>query len=353
MSRTARMIFVAATLIIAIAIGIADVSGYLSEITIFVLVPVIAGSYFLGFRFGMLVAITAALTELVVHLQFESAGPHREIIFNTLSHSFIYILTAALIDRLVKQLRIITSLEQQRSEDLETARKIQESVFSPVPGRHGNLSIGSRIAFARELGGDYYYVRGFDDRLFFCIADITGKSIAAALFTSVLNESVMESLEHTRDLTTLLEQVNSHLFSTLPDEVFVTMFCALIDDEAGLTYANAGHIPPLLYSKRENGIKVLQSKSPLPIGVAADLRIESSIESFSYEDILLATTDGITESRTFREHPYEQLEKILYENTTARAQDIADVIFDKAVPEDLGPPSDDAIVMCVKRSTPS
>ncbi len=134
MSRVTRVSIVAITLIFAVTIGIADVStGYLPEITIFILVPVIAGTYYLGFRYGVFVAIIAATSELVAHLKLDVGAQHAEVIANTISHTFIYILTAALIARLVKQLGIITGLEEQRSDDLEIAKKVHGSVFAPVP----------------------------------------------------------------------------------------------------------------------------------------------------------------------------------------------------------------------------
>lgn len=349
MSRVTRSSIIAITLIFAVSIGIADVStGYLPEITIFILVPVMAGTYFIGFRFGLSVAIIAAASELVAHLVLEADAKHPEVISSTVAHTFIYILTAALIARLVRQLEIISNLEEQRGRDLDLARSVHESVFTPIPGSFGPLSIGSRVAFARELGGDYYYVNGLDEDLFLCIADISGKSMAAALFAALLDQSVTEALEHTRDLTDLVNRVNSHIGTAFPDDMFVTMFCALISRDA-LTYINAGAPPPLLYSKQAGSTKTLLSNHVLPVGVDRVLEIETITEQFGPGDILLATTDGITESPAFREKPYELLEELLGGSVDAEARDIAGAIFARAVPESDENPLDDIIVVCVKR----
>lgn len=344
-----RIFIAVITLAVAATIGIADVStGYLPEITIFVLVPVIAGTYYLGFRYGLFVAMVAAVSELVAHLRLEAGAQHAEVIANTASHTFVYVLIAALIARLVTQLRTITSLEKQRSNDLEIAKRVHDSVFAQVPDSHGNLSIGSKVAFARELGGDYFYITGLNDRLFFCIADISGKSTAAALFAALLSHSVTEALEHTLDLKSLVDRVNSRMSSTLPEDMFVTLFCAFINEDE-LAYVNAGHPPPLLYSKQEGSIKTLRSSNALPIGIKPDLQIEASTEPFRASDVLLATTDGITESSAFKERPYEKLTDMLYENAAAEAQDIANIIFTKAVPGNLETPLDDVIVVSIKR----
>lgn len=348
MSRINRVSIVAVTLITAVAIGIADVSNFLPELTAFVLIPVIIGTYYLGFRYGVFVAMVAAVTELVVHTAVDPGVRHAQVIFNTATHTFIYILTAALIDRLVRQLRTITNLEAQRNNDLDIAKGVHESVFAPVPGSYGTLSIGSRVAFARELGGDYYNIKGLDEKLFFCIADISGKSTAAALFAALLNQSVTEALEHTSDLTALVNRVNSHISSSLPEDMFVTMFCALISEDE-LYYVNAGHPPPLLYSKQEGTVKMLQSSNALPVGITPELKIESMIEPFRPGEVLLATTDGITESPAFRERPQEKLEEVLNQNSDAEAQDLTNLIFTKAVPDDMENPLDDIIVVCIKR----
>lgn len=348
MSRVTRVLIGATTFIAAVTIGIADVSGYLPEITILALIPVISGTYYLGFGYGAFVAIIAAASEFVAHLLPETGARHTEVITNTISHTFIYILTAALIARLVKQLGTITRLEEQRNKDIDIAQKVHGSVFASIPGSYGKLSIGSKVAFARELGGDYYYITGVEGRLFLCLADISGKSIAAALFAALLHQSVTEALEHTTDLTALVERVNSNISSALPEDMFVTMFCALISEDE-LSYVNAGHPPPLLYLKQEESVKMLQSSHALPIGITPVLKIESAIEPFRPGEILLATTDGITESLAFRERPQEKLEEVLNQNSHAEAQDLANLIFTKAVPGDMKNPLDDIIVICIKQ----
>ncbi|MHB1325951.1 MAG: PP2C family protein-serine/threonine phosphatase [Thermoleophilia bacterium] len=348
MSRVTQVSIVAITLIAAIAIGIADVSDFLPELTAFVLIPVMVGTYYLGFRYGVFVAVVAAVTELVVHAVVEAGTGYAQVIFNTATHTFIYVLTAVLIDRLIRQLRTITDLDVQRSNDLDIAKGVHESVFAPVPDSYGTLTIGSRVAFARELGGDYYYFKVLDEKLFFCIADISGKSTAAALFAALLNQSVTDALEHTTDLTALVKRVNSHISSSLPEDMFVTMFCALISED-DLSYVNAGHPPPLLYSKQEGTAKMLQSSNALPIGIAAELKIESTIEPFRPGEVLLATTDGITESPAFRDRPQKKLEEVLSQSPDAEAQELTNLVFTKAVPGDIKNPFDDIIVICIKR----
>ena len=349
MSRTTRALIAATTLIVAVTIGIADATtGYLPEITIFILIPVIAGTYFLGFRYGVFVAIVAAAAELIAHLLLDPNSQQAVMVGSTISHTFIYILTAALIARLVKQLGTITKLEEQRSTDLDIAKRVHGSVFTDHPGSFRNLSIGRKVAFARELGGDYYFINSSKDRLFFCLADISGKSIAAALFAALLNQSVTEALERTSDLTDLLERVNFRIISAFPEDMFITMFCAFIYEDR-IIYVNAGHPPPLLYLKGEESPKMFQSSHILPIGIVSDLRIEATTVPLRPGEIFLAITDGITESSAFRDRPLEKLAEVLSQNVAVEAQELVNIIYKKAVPDDTKSPLDDIIVVCIKR----
>ena len=336
-------------LVAATAISVADVeTSFLPELTVFVLIPVIACTYFLGFGYGFVVAVFAAVSEIVTYFRVGTQGLDAEVTLTTISHMLIYILTAALITRLTVQLRTITNLEDVRSKDLEIAKEVHGSVFKPIPDRYGKLSIGSKVTFARELGGDYCYVAGTDSGLFLCIADISGKSTAAALFTALLKQSVTESLEHTRDISDLVARVNSSVTPTLPEDMFVTMFCAFFDRDE-FAYVNAGHTPPLLYIADKGRITTLESSDTLPLGIRPDLRIESSSASFRPGDILLAITDGVIDSGGFGEKPYDLLEEMLLRNATADAQEITDIIFAKAVPAGVTNPPDDAVVVCVKK----
>lgn len=85
---------------------------------------------------------------------------------------------------------------------------------------------------------------------------------------------------------------------------------------------------------------MLQSSNAIPIGIAAELRIESIIEPFRPGEVLLATTDGITESSAFRDRPEEKLEEVLNQNHDAEAQELTNIVFTKAVPDDMKNPLD-------------
>ncbi|MBE0447884.1 MAG: serine/threonine-protein phosphatase [Actinobacteria bacterium] len=348
MSRIGRLLIIISTLAFTIVVGYIDVvTGLIPDLTVLYLVPIIAGTIFIGLSYGLIVAMIAAIAEFTSNVQL-GIGIDISLITDAILHLLIFLLGVILTDRLLTQLRVITEFEQKRSYDIDLAKEIHGSVFTPFPAEYGDLTIGTKLAFARELGGDYYHFSGLNDRLFFCIADISGKGIAAALFSALLHQNIIDALKHSDDLADIVAVVNSRMHAALPDNMFITLFCSLIRGEA-ISFINAGHEPPLLYSRQQNSVKLLESRTTLPIGIQPDLRIEPEIEAFNSGDILLAVTDGVTESATFLDSPFKKLETLLRENSDASPQYIADIIYNRANPDGLEQPSDDIIIACIKR----
>lgn len=348
MSKLIRAIIAIGTLIMAFAIGLADaLTGVTPDITILYLIPIILATVYIGLAYGLFVSFAAAIGELVFHTQLgimHDANSTLDIGF----HFLVFALVSLLIGTLITQLRVIRELEQRRDFDLDIAKGVHKSVFTPFPDRYKNLSIASKMEFARELGGDYYHVANTGDKLFFCIADISGKSISAALFSAMLHQNITEALEHTSDLAGIISRVNAHICPALPENMFITLFCSLFDDTS-VSYVNAGHETPLLYSRRTDSIKRLSSKLTLPIGIKPELLIETQSEPFLMGDILLAFTDGVTESKNFRDMPYERLEASLYANSNSNPQDIVNVIYQKTILNGRKTPFDDVIIATIAR----
>lgn len=348
MPKIGRALIILLTLAAAIGVSILDVvTGLRPDISILYLIPVIAGAVFVSFRYGLLVAAVAAAAELFFHIEL-GAGHGARLYLDVLFHFSVFVLGAVLISRLIIQLRTIAELEQIRTRDLNIAKEVHRSVFAPVPTHYGNLVIGAKLTFARELGGDYYHFAETEDGLVFFIADISGKSVAAALFSALLNDVVIDALEHSTDLATIFATVNSRISTTLPENMFVTMFCAFINEEA-IRFINAGHEPALLFSKKDGTVKLLESQMTLPIGVQPDLKIEPSVESFVSGDVLLAVTDGVTESEAFKEKPLEKLKILVRENSDSDPQEIANLVYARAAVGASENLPDDIVITCVKR----
>jgi len=348
MSKGVKTLIAVGTLLASVAIGLADtLTGVTPDITILYLIPIILATVYVGLAYGLFVSMVAAAAELIFHTQL-GIETGLDLGLDVALHFLVFNLVALLIGRLIVQLRIIRELEEKRSYDLGIAKDVHKSVFVPFPPSYKNLTIASKVAFARELGGDYYHVATVGDKLFFCIADISGKSISAALFSAMLHQNITEALEHTGNLTELVARVNAHIYSALSENMFITLFCCLIDDN-GISFVNAGHETPLLYSRQVGDIKRLESRMTLPIGIVPDLGIETKTEPFLAGDVLLAFTDGVTDSENFRDKPYERLEAALYANSDSNPQDIINIVYQRTISDNNDIPFDDIVITCIKR----
>jgi sigma-B regulation protein RsbU (phosphoserine phosphatase) len=129
-----------------------------------------------------------------------------------------------------------------------------------------------------------------------CVADVSGKGIAAALMMSNFQASLRTLLRQTPNLTDIVEALNYQVMENTKGEKFITFFAAIYDIRLKtMVYVNSGHNPPILWSKK-NGIKLLEEGStvlgamhPLPFlneGFVTDLD----------EFMLFCYTDGLTET---------------------------------------------------------
>lgn len=181
------------------------------------------------------------------------------------------------------------------NSELELAREVQRHLLPTgivdCPGLWGiNIS-------ARQVSGDFYdYFRLPDGRIYFCIADVSGKGMNAALLMAKAS-SLFHCLGKGVDRPAqLMGMLNREICETSVRGMFVTMAAGIIDPaEGSVTLANAGHLP-LLHVIAGGAIKEYPALGP-PLGVLPDSRFAE--ESFSLQDgSLYLCTDGIIEART-------------------------------------------------------
>ena len=147
------------------------------------------------------------------------------------------------------------------------------------------------------MGGDYFdYIKFSDRRFAFCIADISGKGVAAALLMANFQAIIQSLIYQYRDLETFVFALNQSVVRITKSDKFITFFIAEVDlDKKTIKYINAGHYPPVL--KMGNELKELD-KGCTVIG-AFDQLPEIQEESIPITDecLILAFTDGLAELR--------------------------------------------------------
>ena len=135
--------------------------------------------------------------------------------------------------------------------ELNAARQIQMSMipltFPAFPDRD-ELSVRAILEPAKQVGGDFYdFFFVDDDTLCFCIADVSGKGVPAALFMAVTRTQIETSALTGESTSKVLTRVNNEISRNNDSSMFVTVFLGVLNVKTGkLVYTNAGHNPPYL-----------------------------------------------------------------------------------------------------------
>ena len=191
-------------------------------------------------------------------------------------------------------------LDKQRERiagELQIATGIQMSMvpktFPPFPERH-DLDMAATIVPAKEVGGDLYDFFIRDEKLFFCVGDVSGKGVPAALVMAVTRTTFRNLSAHENSPGRIVTAMNDNLSTMNESNMFVTFFCGVLDLANGvLRYCNAGHNPPRILT---DAIRTLPVAPNLPLGIMPGFEFQEQETPFRYDDALFLYTDGLTEA---------------------------------------------------------
>lgn len=207
--------------------------------------------------------------------------------------------------RLFKQ-----QLEQESlKKELEVAQRVQNMLVPKQLPHNKRLDMEAIYMPHHIIGGDYYdYVALSDDEFLFCIADIAGKGIAAALLMANIQAMLRALAYETNDLRDLVIKLNRRIVEITKGDKHITLFIAkhnLLTRE--LTYINAGHNPPLLHC---GGKTIALSNGCTILGVFDQLKtIQQTTLQLTPNAVFVAYTDGLTDLENDQAQTYsiEQL----------------------------------------------
>ena len=198
---------------------------------------------------------------------------------------------------------IIVAIENKRQEgmrkELEMASKMQSLLIPNADIFDGNpyISVCPFYLPHYEVGGDYYdfdYLS--DDEMFFCIADVAGKGMAAAILMSNFQASLKALFVAETGLPTLVKRLNKIIVKNSNGERFITLFIGRYNFKTHvLKYINAGHNPPIMFNKNTLKLEYLVEGCP-GIGMTDDIiSITEGCKTLCDDTKLLCFTDGIVE----------------------------------------------------------
>ncbi|HET9530783.1 MAG TPA: SpoIIE family protein phosphatase [Blastocatellia bacterium] len=183
-----------------------------------------------------------------------------------------------------------------RGQEYEEARAIQERLLPKEIPQIRGFEISCAWRPARAVSGDYFDVlRLSDSQLALCIADVSGKGLAAALLMSNVQAAVKAFASVSISPSELCDKVNRVMSSNTAEDKFITFFYCVIDAESKrLLYSNAGHNPPILV--RRDGSQLRLETGGAVLGPFKEWSYEQGEVELVEGDRLLLFTDGITEA---------------------------------------------------------
>jgi len=211
------------------------------------------------------------------------------------------------------------------------------------------------LAPAGETSGDFFDVIPLEDgKVGIVLADVLDKGIGPALYMALSRTLIRTyAIEFELQPDIVLYATNERILKDTRANLFVTTFYGILDPEAGtLTYANAGHNPPILV-RADNAPEIhLLTRTGSPIGIQEEAAWERTTVDIYPGDGLILYTDGIPEAQNADEEFFrmENLELVIKENLGQSAEGLQRSILD-AVYQFLGetPPQDDITLMVLKR----
>ena len=268
------------------------------------------------------------------------------------------IMVAAIITTLILRQRAARRLgaikaEQERIEsELQIARDIQMSMVpSTFPNREG-LDMYASMAPAREVGGDLYGYVLNEDKLYFCLGDVSGKGVPASLFMAQVTRLFQTLAKQGMQPAEMCTRINDALSGEDNESLmFVTFFLGLIDLKTGhLSFCNAGHNPPVIGGTPSHG-DFLKMEPNAPFGLWPGLQyVGEEIENIKGRALLIYT-DGLNEAENHQLQRFgdDRLLSILRNTHFESSQQVVETLATAVEKHRNGAePNDDLTIMCIR-----
>jgi phosphoserine phosphatase RsbU/P len=186
---------------------------------------------------------------------------------------------------------------RQLESELELSQIVQRALLPQQVPSLPNYDISAFSRPAQIVSGDYFDFLPFEDGTHgFVIADVSGHGVAAGMLMSSLQTVFHTLAPETDSLVDVLKRINKLYVHNINFTTFVTLFFGRLDLATGtLTYASAGHNPPLLY-RRTTGESTWLKPTGAALGLMEEYQIRMESLQLVKGDILLLYTDGIIEA---------------------------------------------------------
>ena len=233
------------------------------------------------------------------------------------------------------------------------ASQVYRKLCAPRLVRHGSFEIASETFAARHVPGDFFTIKDNGESIMLALGDITGKGLAAGMWTTLLLGLLGMRSESCIDPEVIVADTNRDLCRMPIGVPLASLFVGRLDSDTGrLGYCSAGD-PPALLLRSEGRLESLSDGGPL-LGVVANGAFSKGSAELSEGDILVLYSDGVLEAHNYADEEFG-FDRLEAQVRLAHAGDADAVLFSMlgAVQDFVGgcPQADDMSLVVVNRRT--
>jgi sigma-B regulation protein RsbU (phosphoserine phosphatase) len=244
-------------------------------------------------------------------------------------------------------------LEAERFQrEMELAVEVQNMLIPKLVHKDDGIEVGAKYLPHQTIGGDYFdFFRLNEDEFLWCIADVSGKGISAALLMANFQASLQGLAAIEDDLAVIVERLNGIVIKNTKGERFITLFLARFNEKTRkLNYINAGHNPTILYCDGEAiplrlGTTMIGAFDELPFLNEGEIDIDPDSLFFNY-------TDGLMdhELQNYKNWGEERLLEFVIKNGHLSPDDFNEAMMEHINTVIKGKPIDDITLLTVRIS---
>ena len=341
---------------VAIVCPESDIFGGYNRLYRIVIAIVILGLIVMLFVFSRIIGheleplhTLALQAETIASGQFDKTLPEDKRIdeIGSLNHTFSNMQHSLV--NYIEEVKNTTAMKASIESELKVASDIQMGmiprVFPPFPDRQ-DIDLYATMMPAKVVGGDLYDYFLQDERLYFCIGDVSGKGIPASMFMAITRNLFRIIAQQNRAPWEVATQINAFLTKDNEQSMFVTMFIGMIDLRKGLMeFCNCGHNAPILDGK------FLEAKDTnQPLGLWDSKAFVGEVIENIRDKQLLLYTDGLNEAENKQQDRLgdDRLLELMQDSTHLSSEEVINKLKAAVINHrDGAEPNDDLTLLCM------
>ena len=363
-SRTAA--WAAAAFALVVGAFLLDVtSGNEVSASLFYVVGIAAGAWFVDRRLGLLLAgLSTIAWALAVRLAGPGFSTPTVFYWNLAVELAIYVTLAIAIDRVHRGLRNerllverVTAARDELDREARAVGDLQREMLPAQPPSMPGYEWQLHYSTSTHAGGDYYdFFDLRDGRLGVFLGDASGHGPQAAILMAMMRGLLHTTPDPLCPPDQVLARLGQQIARTVPEGRFATACYALLDPASGrLEFSLAGHPPPLLLRVRGDVLEELPMRGGPPLGRFGESAFEAGVEALLPGDTLVLFTDGLTEAMGPNRELFgdDQLRQALRGAGSLPLAGLRDRVLARLAAHTAGAPLEDDLTLLMLRLTPA